>query len=89
LRGQRGWPWRWPLSPCWLPRSIFYPELAQSVLPATHMALLLTLEPVFAWITSFLVMGERLGFARERRTDDSSGHRSDGINAAAACAYRA
>jgi drug/metabolite transporter (DMT)-like permease len=34
---------------------------AQSVLPATHMALLLTLEPVFAWITSFLVTGERLG----------------------------
>lgn len=34
---------------------------AQSVLPATHMALVLTLEPVFAWITSFLVMGERLG----------------------------
>ena len=34
---------------------------AQSILPATHMALLLTLEPVFAWITSFAVMGERLG----------------------------
>ncbi|MFY9855360.1 MAG: DMT family transporter [Terracidiphilus sp.] len=34
---------------------------AQSVLPATHMALVLTLEPVFAWVTSFLVMGERLG----------------------------
>jgi drug/metabolite transporter (DMT)-like permease len=34
---------------------------AQSVLPPTHMALLLTMEPVFAWITSFLVMGERLG----------------------------
>jgi drug/metabolite transporter (DMT)-like permease len=34
---------------------------AQSVLPSTHIALLLTLEPVFAWITSFLVMGERLG----------------------------
>jgi drug/metabolite transporter (DMT)-like permease len=33
---------------------------AQSVLPSTHMALLLTMEPVFAWITSFLVMGERL-----------------------------
>jgi drug/metabolite transporter (DMT)-like permease len=31
------------------------------VLPPTHTALLLTLEPVFAWITSFLVMGERLG----------------------------
>lgn len=34
---------------------------AQSVLPPTHMALLLTMEPVFAWITSFLFMGERLG----------------------------
>jgi drug/metabolite transporter (DMT)-like permease len=34
---------------------------AQSVLPPTHMALLLTMEPVFAWITSFLVTGERLG----------------------------
>jgi drug/metabolite transporter (DMT)-like permease len=33
----------------------------QSVLPPTHMALLLTMEPVFAWVTSFLVMGERLG----------------------------
>jgi drug/metabolite transporter (DMT)-like permease len=33
---------------------------AQSVLPPTHTALLITLEPVFAWITSFLVMGERL-----------------------------
>ena len=34
---------------------------AQSVLPPTHMSLLLTMEPVFAWITSFAVMGERLG----------------------------
>jgi drug/metabolite transporter (DMT)-like permease len=34
---------------------------AQSILPATHIALLTTLEPVFAWITSFLVLGERLG----------------------------
>jgi drug/metabolite transporter (DMT)-like permease len=33
----------------------------QSVLPPTHTALLLTLEPVFAWMTSFLLMGERLG----------------------------
>ncbi|MGA2807621.1 MAG: DMT family transporter [Terracidiphilus sp.] len=33
----------------------------QSVLPSTHTALLLTMEPVFAWITSFLVTGERLG----------------------------
>lgn len=34
---------------------------AQSILPSTHIALLLTMEPVFAWITSFLFMGERLG----------------------------
>jgi drug/metabolite transporter (DMT)-like permease len=34
---------------------------AQQYLPATHTALLLTLEPVFAWITSFIVLGERLG----------------------------
>jgi drug/metabolite transporter (DMT)-like permease len=34
---------------------------AQSILPPTHIALLLTLEPVFAWFTSFLVLGERLG----------------------------
>jgi drug/metabolite transporter (DMT)-like permease len=34
---------------------------AQSVLPSTHIALLLTMEPVFAWVTSFLIMGERLG----------------------------
>ena len=34
---------------------------AQSILPPTHTALLLTMEPVFAWITSFLVTGERLG----------------------------
>ncbi|MGB6975019.1 MAG: DMT family transporter [Terracidiphilus sp.] len=34
---------------------------AQSVLPSTHIALVLTLEPVFAWITSFVFTGERLG----------------------------
>ena len=34
---------------------------AQSVLPATHTALLLTLEPVFAWLTAYLFYGERLG----------------------------
>lgn len=34
---------------------------AQAILPSTHIALLLTLEPVFAWITSFLFTGERLG----------------------------
>lgn len=34
---------------------------AQSILPATHTALILTLEPVFAWLTSFIVLGERSG----------------------------
>lgn len=34
---------------------------AQSILPATHTALLLTLEPVFAWITAFLLLKERSG----------------------------
>ncbi len=34
---------------------------AQSILHSTHTALILTLEPVFAWITSFLFTGERLG----------------------------
>jgi len=34
---------------------------AQSILPSTHIALLLTMEPVFAWVTSFVVTGERLG----------------------------
>lgn len=33
---------------------------AQSILPSTHLALILALEPVFAWITSFLFTGERL-----------------------------
>jgi drug/metabolite transporter (DMT)-like permease len=33
---------------------------AQQILPATHTALLLTLQPLFAWITSFLVLHERL-----------------------------
>jgi drug/metabolite transporter (DMT)-like permease len=34
---------------------------AQSILPTTHTALILTLEPVFAWITSFVFTSERLG----------------------------
>ena len=34
---------------------------AQKYLPATHTALILALEPVFAWLTSFVFLGERLG----------------------------
>jgi drug/metabolite transporter (DMT)-like permease len=34
---------------------------AQQFTPATHAALIFTLEPVFAWITSFLYLHERLG----------------------------
>jgi drug/metabolite transporter (DMT)-like permease len=37
---------------------------AQSILPPTHTALILTMEPVFAWLTSFVVLGERLGVRR-------------------------
>ena len=33
---------------------------AQSILPPTHMAIIFTLEPFFAWLTSFLVLGERM-----------------------------
>jgi drug/metabolite transporter (DMT)-like permease len=35
-------------------------SFAQSILPATHTAVLLTLEPVFAWLTSLLILHERL-----------------------------
>ena len=34
---------------------------AQQFTPATHTALIFTLEPVFAWLTSFLILRERLG----------------------------
>ncbi len=34
---------------------------AQQHLPATHTALIFTLEPVFAWLTSLIFFGERLG----------------------------
>ncbi len=33
---------------------------AQQILPATHTALIFALEPVFAWLTSFLFFGERM-----------------------------
>ncbi len=34
---------------------------AQQFTPPTHTALIFSLEPVFAWATSFIVLGERLG----------------------------
>lgn len=34
---------------------------AQQFTPATHIALIFALEPVFAWITSYLVLAEHLG----------------------------
>jgi drug/metabolite transporter (DMT)-like permease len=34
---------------------------AQQLLPASHTALIFTLEPVFAWLTSLLFFGEQLG----------------------------
>jgi drug/metabolite transporter (DMT)-like permease len=34
---------------------------AQAILPPTHTALILTLEPVFAWLTAYLFTGDRFG----------------------------
>lgn len=34
---------------------------AQQFTPATHAALIFTLEPVFGWLTSYVITGERLG----------------------------
>jgi drug/metabolite transporter (DMT)-like permease len=34
---------------------------AQQFTPATHTALIFTTEPVFAWLTSFFYLHERLG----------------------------
>jgi drug/metabolite transporter (DMT)-like permease len=34
---------------------------AQQFTPPTHAALIFSLEPVFAWLTSFVFLGERLG----------------------------
>jgi drug/metabolite transporter (DMT)-like permease len=34
---------------------------AQQFTPATHTALIFTFEPVFAWLTSFIYLKERLG----------------------------
>ncbi len=34
---------------------------AQQFTPATHTALIFTTEPVFAWLTSFIYLHERLG----------------------------
>jgi len=34
---------------------------AQQFTPATHTALIFTMEPVFAWLTSFIYLKERLG----------------------------
>ena len=33
---------------------------AQQVIPAANIAVILTLEPVFAWLTAFLVLKEKL-----------------------------
>ncbi len=34
---------------------------AQTILPPTHTALIMTLEPVFAWLTSYIFLAERFG----------------------------
>jgi len=35
---------------------------AQQFTPPTHTALIFALEPVFAWVTSYFILGERLGW---------------------------
>lgn len=37
---------------------------AQQVIPATNIAVIVTLEPVFAWLTAFVVLHEELQFRR-------------------------
>lgn len=37
---------------------------AQQVIPATNIAVIVTLEPVFAWLTAFVVLHERLELRR-------------------------
>jgi drug/metabolite transporter (DMT)-like permease len=37
---------------------------AQQILPPANIAVILALEPVFAWLTAFLLMQERLQFRR-------------------------
>jgi len=37
---------------------------AQQVIPATNIAIIVTLEPVFAWLTALLVLGEGLDLRR-------------------------
>ncbi|MEO6828705.1 MAG: DMT family transporter, partial [Acidobacteriaceae bacterium] len=37
---------------------------AQQVIPPTNLAVIVTLEPVFAWLTAFLVLGESLHLRR-------------------------
>ncbi len=37
---------------------------AQQVIPATNIAVIVTLEPVFAWLTAFIVLHERLQLRR-------------------------
>ena len=50
---------------------------AQQFTPATHTALIFTLEPVFAWLTSFIFLGERLGTRVGNRSSVHSGRPSD------------
>ena len=50
---------------------------AQQFTPATHTALIFTLEPVFAWLTSFIFLGERLGTPRRDWSGMHSGRTAD------------
>ena len=50
---------------------------AQQYTPPTHAALIFSLEPVFAWITSFVLLGERLGIRPRRGSPLHPGRGAD------------
>ena len=50
---------------------------AQQFTPPTHTALIFSLEPVFAWVTSYLLLDERLGLEGGRRSRLDSGRGAD------------
>lgn len=52
----------WVLTACLATAAAFWIQTwAQKHMPPTHVAVLLALEPAFAWVTSLVFLGERLG----------------------------
>ena len=52
----------WVLTACFATAAAFWIQTwAQKHMPPTHVAVMLALEPAFAWVTSLMFLGERLG----------------------------